>query len=455
MNEWYDAEQRVERAEELFEQRKRSESREELRAAVSINPYNSAWLYNMGLTLDEMERYDEAIQAYTQALAVDADEVETLCRLGEDQFRTSRFEPALRTFERVEQLEPGRESCYCERIGIYCEMGEHEKAEEMFYLARLYKEHCPRCYYNIGCSLAARSMYDKAIHCWQQSLSLEESNPQAHVRIAEALWSKDLLEEARRHYLAAMRQDPGNVEIILDLGDLLSELGRSREADEKYRRAIELVPEDPAGHFCHGKWLAEYGGPRAVRAAAACFRRALQLDPTWPESHLQMAHLYARRRDKTRALRELRAEWRLNPDEPGTLLDLGMLLMDLEQWPLAGEVFKRLVEIDPENQAGQLNRAIVCFELEQHDLGVAACRIALRRHPRNLTAIYNLAVEYERRGQYHHALFWVRRGLQSDSVEPDLLRLRFRVLAMMAWNRVRGFLGFARKYASPNNVIAE
>jgi tetratricopeptide (TPR) repeat protein len=436
MNDWYDAEQRVERAEELFEQRKWSEALEELRAAVSINPYNSVWLYNMGLTLDEMERYDEAIQAYTDALAIDGDEVEMLCRLGEDQFRTSRFEPALRTFERVEQLEPSRESCYCDRISIYCELGEHEKAEEMFYLARLYKEHCPRCYYNIGCSLAARSMYDKAIHCGRQSLELEEDNPQAHVRIAEALWSKKQLEEARRHYLSAMRQDPGNVEILLDLGDLLVELGQTREADEKYRRAIELVPEDPAGHFCHGKWLVDYG---SAREAAACFRRALQLDPTWPEAHLQLGRLYARRGDKARALRQLRAEWRLNPDVPGALMDLGMLLMDMKQWPLAGEVFKRLVDIDPEHLPGRLNRAVACFELGQYDPGIAACRAVLRRQGDNRTALYNLAVAYERRGQYLHALHWVRRGLQTHPAEPDLLRLRFRVVARMMWNRMSGW----------------
>jgi tetratricopeptide (TPR) repeat protein len=100
-----------------------------------------------------------------------------------------------------------------------------------------------------------------------------------------------------------------------------------------------------------------------------------------------------------------------------------------------------LVEIDPEHLPGQLNRAVVCFELGQYDLGVGACRTALRRHPENFTALYNLAVAYERRGQYHHALFWVRRGLQAHPAEPDLLRLRFRVLTMMAWERVRGFCG--------------
>ena len=52
MNDWNDAERRVERAQELFEQRKLQEAVEELRAAIAINPYNSGWFYNLGVTLE-------------------------------------------------------------------------------------------------------------------------------------------------------------------------------------------------------------------------------------------------------------------------------------------------------------------------------------------------------------------------------------------------------------------
>jgi biopolymer transport protein ExbB/TolQ len=62
MNDWEDAERRVEKAQELFEQRRWLEALEELRAATSINPYNASWFFNIGLTLDEMERYEEAIE---------------------------------------------------------------------------------------------------------------------------------------------------------------------------------------------------------------------------------------------------------------------------------------------------------------------------------------------------------------------------------------------------------
>jgi len=56
MNDWQDAEDRVEKAQELFAQQKWQEALDELRAAIAMNPYNSSWYFNIGLTLDELGR---------------------------------------------------------------------------------------------------------------------------------------------------------------------------------------------------------------------------------------------------------------------------------------------------------------------------------------------------------------------------------------------------------------
>ena len=141
MNDWNEAERRVERAQELFEQRKWQEALEELRAATSINPYNSGWYFNIGLTLDEMGRLDEAIEAYRQALSIDPHDLQALNHLGMDLHRVGKLDQALNIFQKLETIDPQFEPSYCNRILTFSELGDHERAEEMFYLARLYKEH--------------------------------------------------------------------------------------------------------------------------------------------------------------------------------------------------------------------------------------------------------------------------------------------------------------------------
>src|SRR5687767_15308551 len=119
MNDWNDAERRVERAQELFEQRKWQEALEELRAATDINPYNSGWYFNIGLTLDEMGRIDEAIEAYREVLSIDPNDLQAMNHLGVDLHRTEKYPAALEVFEAIETQDSTFEPSYCNRIITY------------------------------------------------------------------------------------------------------------------------------------------------------------------------------------------------------------------------------------------------------------------------------------------------------------------------------------------------
>jgi protein O-GlcNAc transferase len=408
MNDWDDAERRVERAQELFDQRRWREALEELRAATDINPYNAGWHFNIGLTLDEMERYDEAIEAYRRAVEIDPNDLHAQCHLGTDLRRIGNPEEAIRTFEQVEARDPAYEASYCNRILAYAELGDHERAEEMFYLGRLFKEQCPDCYHNLGLSLADRELFDKAIWCWRRTLDLDESYPEVELRIAEALWQKGELEAARQHYVIALRKDPGDTDTLLDLGELLTEMGRVEEAGEKFHRAIELAPERPAGYFHHGQWLMHHASEDGGARAADAFRRALALDPTFPGAHLRLAELHHRRGERTLARKQLRA---------------------------AVACLKRLVALVPDHVDGWQNLAVAQFLTDRYEEGIESCRACLAEDPTNVMAVYNLALAHERVGAYEQATYWVGEGLRLSPRDVSLqkLELRIRVLRWKDW----------------------
>ena len=70
MNDWFDAEQRIERAQELSESRHWDEALAEIDAALELNPGNGLWHAHRGFLLDQLERFEEAIDSYAQALAL-------------------------------------------------------------------------------------------------------------------------------------------------------------------------------------------------------------------------------------------------------------------------------------------------------------------------------------------------------------------------------------------------
>jgi superkiller protein 3 len=430
MNDWDDAERRVERAQELFDQRRWSEALEEFRAAADINPYNAAWHYNIGLTLDEMGRFDEAIAAYRRASEIDPNDLRVMTRIGIDQQRMGNLDESIRTFEQIERRDPSFEPSYCNRILVYAELGDHDRAEEMFYSGRLFKEHCPDCYYNLGLSLLDRRRFDKAVWCFRRAQDLDEAYPDVELRIAEALWGKGELEAARQHYLVGLRRDPGNTDVLLDLGELLSEMGRSDEAGEKFRRAVELAPERPAGYFCYGQWLVRHGGSADVERAIEQFRRTLALDPTFPGAHLRLAELHHRRGERSPARKHLRAEMLLRPTDPRVVIDLSNLLMDTGLTRAAVVCLKRLTAHHPDEPDGWQNLAVAQFLSGRYEEGIESCRQVLALDSNNLTAMYNLALAHERIGYYDQATFWVQQGLRIDPRDAAMqkLELRIRVL---------------------------
>src|SRR5690606_31409198 len=137
-----------------------------------INPANGTWHFNKALTLDAIDRFDDAINEYEVALQFNPGDLEILNSLAVDYTRVGRYDQAIDMFERIQELEPDFEPCYCNRIITYTEMGLHELAEEMFYIAQQIKPNCALCFYNIGNSLYARGEYQKAVACWLKTAEL-------------------------------------------------------------------------------------------------------------------------------------------------------------------------------------------------------------------------------------------------------------------------------------------
>ena len=446
-NDWNDAERRVERAQELFEQRRWQEALEELRAATSINPYNGGWFFNIGLTLDEMGRLDEAIEAYRQALEIDANDLQALDHLGIDLHRIGHFEHALVPLKRSSRSSRPSSRPTATASSPTARLGDHERAEEMFYLARLYKEHCPHCYYNIGCSLerpavstTRRSTAGRRRLIFDEILPRRADPHRGGARGERANWKRP-----GSITCSALRQDPGDIDTLLDLGELLIRNGPDGEAGEKFRRAIELAPEDPAGHFWHGQWLLRCNNER--RSDRRLRSARLVLDPTFAGAHLRLGEPITSA-DVERLRRHLRAELLLRPQDPQVLLELANLLLDTGQirrrrrMPASG-----WSHLDADNISAWQNLAVAQFTARYGE-GIAACQEALRQDPHNLMAAYNLALALGQLRQYDEAVACVHAALEIEPRHPRLqnLELHLRILRWQ-WkllSGVRRLLRFGR-----------
>jgi len=337
------AEHKARKALEFYEDGKMSQALLHLEEALQINPSNSSWHFNKGLTLDSINQFEEAIGEYEIALELCPNDLETLNSLAVDYTRTGQYDLAIDTFEQIQGLDPAFEPCYCNRIITYTEMGQHDLAEQMFYLAQQIDSDCPLCYYNIGNSLFVRGKYKRAIHCWLRTVELAPSHPQINYRIAQAYWSGGDNEHAREYFLAELRANPGDVDVILDFGLFLLEIEDVDSAKEKFNRILELRPDSAEPLFYLGEIAfnnADY--TRAVQL----FNEAIQEDNTLAGPRYRLAQCALMSGQKQKGRDYLVSEVELAVDNTDALVSIGSMFLIIGELDLATHCLLRAVDLE-------------------------------------------------------------------------------------------------------------
>jgi tetratricopeptide (TPR) repeat protein len=159
---------------------------------------------------------------------------------------------------------------------------------------------------------------------------------------AQHLWSIEQRAEAVAQWQKAAELDPHNADIAYRLGGFLVTVGRLRDADFQFQRAVSLAPDNALYHFDLGTtsflFRNQIGGQEAdaiARRALDHFRRATELEPF----NLEYARGYAE-------------TFYAAPDA---------------DWKEALQAWQHFLEITPEKGFAYLHLARVSLRLGQKD----------------------------------------------------------------------------------------
>ncbi len=430
MNDWYEAESRVEKAHQLAESRQWPEALSEIDAALEINPEHSTWQAHRGYILDQMERFDEAIEAYRISAKLDPGDVDVLMALGVDLARILRCEEANEVLEQAERLDPEIEASYCYRILTYTELGDHEKAEEMFYLAQQIKDDCPVCFYHIGGSLAARGQFDRAIYCWNRTLDIDPTYRGAKQSIALAYRELGKLDRAREYFLAEIREDPGNVDLLFDVAELEIEAKNPTRSASKLQQIVELEPDYAQAHFSLGEVLLDLDKPAEALEA---LRTAHELDPDMPRIDLRTGQALFGLAKYADAARHLAAAHREEPQNESALLAWGGCLLRLESVDEAAHKFRKVLDVDSACSQGHHNLAVCRFLQGRYDDGLTHLNKAIELNPSDLTAMHKAVLVLMHTRRWAEARTMIDRAIEVDPKDTALQELRNRMWKLRLW----------------------
>lgn len=194
------------------------------------------------------------------------------------------------------------------------------------------------------------------------------------------------------------------------------ECGRSADAEELYRRALELDPDYAEAHFKLGNIAMKQQLPAE---AEACYRRAVSADSGYFKAFYNLGNLL---RQQTRLAEAETCYRRVIAIEPGYLnahVNLGVTLKELGRPADAEACYRTALALEPDDAETLNNLGVVLKDQGRHGEAEAACRQSLALVPRDALAWNNLGIILKEQGRLAEAEAAYRGALQFTPDYPE------------------------------------
>jgi len=145
---------------------------------------------------------------------------------------------------------------------------------------------------------------------------------------------------------------PNSVKTAYNYALVLKNNGRTADAIDWYRRAIDIWPEHYSAWFNLGNTLRETG---QTDKAIEAYRRAHELVPEDPEPLHNLALTYKSAGMTEKAVETFETIHALRPGDPTVLMNIGATWAEAEEYDRAMGVFREIVASDPKNAGAIVN----------------------------------------------------------------------------------------------------
>jgi tetratricopeptide (TPR) repeat protein len=338
--------------------------------ALQLEPANFDVLYNLGLAASHAGHHDRAYNVLQTALQLRPDDVDVLYNLGAIDFGLNRNEAALPWLARAAKLAPDRSDVQhllaqtTAALGYYPDsalawdryvklapkddIGRRERgftamlagrraegsADLKWYLARHPGD--ATALYEIA--VAGRSFdADVARQHLDRAIALQPDFTAARYARGVVLLGQNQPESALADFLIAADREPGNSEVLDQLGRTYLALNRGAEAVAVLRKAVELNSNDPRMLWHLSRALTETGQTEEARQVMARFRSLATPDTQRGTPAAGLVEFLALPPEQQYARYRARVEKAVETDPTDATAKLRylMLLLADEAWPKA------------------------------------------------------------------------------------------------------------------------
>ena len=356
-----------------------------LRPAAVRHP-GDVWVnYYLAVALDRLRpaAREEAVRYYTAARALRPETAHLLAHVLEQMGRGGEAEAVLRD---LTDRSP-------------------EDASHLACLRRHLKDR--------GRSAEAAPILERALAAAREAIRLRPDDALAHDDLGDALSDQGKSDEAVAEYREAIRLKPDLAVAHYNLGNALRGRGKVDEAIAAYREAIRLRPDLAEAHTNLGTIL---GGQGKLDEAIAAFREAIRLRPDDAEAHTNLGSALRNRGKSDEAIAECREAIRLKPDLASAHYNLGTILGGQGKLDEAIAEYREAIRLQPDLAVARYSLGRVLADQGKVSDAIAVYREAIRLQPDLAVAHYNLGIALGGQGKSDEAIAEYREAIR---LKPD------------------------------------
>jgi tetratricopeptide (TPR) repeat protein len=292
--------------------------------ALTVHPQYAEALFNRGVALQKLRRLDEAVNSYDRAVAVRPNYAEALCNRGVALQELRRFADAIESYDRALIVWPDFVEALCNRGNTLKAVNRLEEALESYDQALALRPDYVEVLYNRGNTLKELKRLDDAVESYDRAVCVCPHYVEALSNRGTVLEELGRLEDALKSYDRAVAVRADFTEAWSNRGNILKALGHFEEALESYDRALAAHPEHVEALYNRGVALQEL---RRFVDAVESYDRVLAVRPNYAEAHCNRGGALQELRRFADALESYNCALAIRPDYAEAQWNKALLLL--------------------------------------------------------------------------------------------------------------------------------
>ncbi|MEW6249453.1 MAG: tetratricopeptide repeat protein [Planctomycetota bacterium] len=293
--------------------------------------------------------------------AASPDSFDLALRLGMACLRAGQLAEARTVLDRAAALNTQSPQPHLALACVHDELGQLPRALEQLAAAREIDGSDPAIAFGVGFCHERLQQSGEAEAAYSEALNLCPQLRNAYERLAALALQRHDWEAAISQYERLAEMEPGDLDVLLTLGNLYLQVARPLEAVAQYQQALLIEPDGHDSMLKPAEALAEDG---RLTDAIATLERLVHKYPGMAPFHVRLGDLYGKSGNDVKAVEEYRRALETQPSFLEATVKLGTQHMRQGRFVDAAVTFNRAVELND-----RLMTAFVGLGVAQHDAG--------------------------------------------------------------------------------------